>query len=277
MTAKQLDQPCHRKLTTGACMLRSLYVKDLAIVDEVEVAVGAGLSVVTGETGAGKSLLVDALVLLSGGRADAGVVRHGCERAELSAEFDISANPGLLDWLRDEELDDGQGCQLRRVIRSEGSSRAWINGRPVTLGQMKVLGAQLIEIHGQHEHQALLERARQLALLDAYADHHQQLQDLRTMVGEWKSIHERIAAISSHEDPNERIEWLNHQLAELDSIALAPEDLARLEETHRRLGELRPIDDRMQPSRRVAGCRFRIQPLPVAHARGRRKPSTGRP
>jgi DNA repair protein RecN (Recombination protein N) len=216
-------------------MLRSLYVKDLAIVDEVEVAVGAGLSVVTGETGAGKSLLVDALVLLSGGRADAGVVRHGCERAELSAEFDISANPGLLDWLRDEELDDGQGCQLRRVIRSEGSSRAWINGRPVTLGQMKVLGAQLIEIHGQHEHQALLERARQLALLDAYADHHQQLQDLRTMVGEWKSIHERIAAISSHEDPNERIEWLNHQLAELDSIALAPEDLARLEETHRRL------------------------------------------
>ena len=121
-------------------MLRSLYVKDLAIVDEVEVAVGAGLSVVTGETGAGKSLLVDALVLLSGGRADAGVVRHGCERAELSAEFDISANPGLLDWLRDEELDDGQGCQLRRVIRSEGSSRAWINGRPVTLGGRRAGG-----------------------------------------------------------------------------------------------------------------------------------------
>lgn len=216
-------------------MLRSLYVKDLAIVDEVEINFRAGLSVVTGETGAGKSLMVDALVLLSGGRAEAGMVRHGCERAELSAEFDLAANTPLLEWLRSEELDDGTSCQLRRVIRSEGSSRAWINGRPVTLGQMKSLGAQLIEIHGQHEHQALLERGQQLSLLDAFANHGEALIQLQSMASEWKSIHDRIATISRHDDPGERIDWLRHQLAELDAHALGAEDLARLEETHRRL------------------------------------------
>ncbi|MCB1574010.1 MAG: AAA family ATPase, partial [Xanthomonadales bacterium] len=128
-------------------MLRTLYVKDFAIVGEAEIGFGAGLTVVTGETGAGKSLLVDALLLLAGNRADASLVRHGCERAELSAEFDLGERADLRDWLREEALDDEEACQLRRVIRGEGSSRAWINGRPVTLAQLKALGERLIEIH----------------------------------------------------------------------------------------------------------------------------------
>ena len=127
-------------------MLESLYVKDFAIVGEAEIAFGPGLTVVTGETGAGKSLLVDALLLLAGGRAEAAMVRHGCERAELAAAFDLAARADLRDWLVAEDLDEDGACQLRRVIRSEGSSRAWINGRPVSLTQLKTLASGLIEI-----------------------------------------------------------------------------------------------------------------------------------
>ncbi len=152
-------------------MLETLFVKDFAIVGEAEIAFGNGLTVVTGETGAGKSLMVDALLLLSGQRADAGVVRHGSERAELIAQFKLDASHAAHAWLKNEEFDDADQCQLRRVIRSEGSSRAWINGRPATLSQMQELTAHLIEIHGQHEHQALLDKSAQLDLLDAFGGH----------------------------------------------------------------------------------------------------------
>ena len=121
-------------------MLETLYVKDFAIVGAADITLDRGLTVVTGETGAGKSLLVDALLLLAGNRADAGVVRHGCERAELIAEFSLADAAAARAWLSTEEFDDGDACQLRRVIRSEGSSRAWINGRPATLAQLQALG-----------------------------------------------------------------------------------------------------------------------------------------
>ncbi|MBK7013149.1 MAG: DNA repair protein RecN [Xanthomonadales bacterium] len=216
-------------------MLRSLYVKDFAIVGEAEISFDSGLTVVTGETGAGKSLLVDALLLLAGNRAEANLVRHGCERAELSAEFDLGKREDLLAWLRNEELDDEGACQLRRVIRSEGTSRAWINGRPVTLIQMKALGERLIEIHGQHEHQALLERNQQLALLDAFGAHGEALLAVQTLAREWRGVVARIKDISGGEDHAERIEWLSHQVQELDAHALTAPALAELEESHRRL------------------------------------------
>ncbi len=193
------------------------------------------MTVVTGETGAGKSLLVDALLLLAGGRAEAAMVRHGCERAELSAEFDLAGRADLQDWLAAEELDEDGACQLRRVIRSEGSSRAWINGRPVTLGQLKTLAAGLIEIHGQHEHQALLDRGQQLALLDAFGEHAADLAEAARLARGWRAAGARIAELSRGADHAERIEWLSHQVEELDRHALAPDDLAALEETHRRL------------------------------------------
>lgn len=216
-------------------MLRSLYVKDFAIVGEAEISFDSGLTVVTGETGAGKSLLVDALLLLAGNRAEASLVRHGCERAELSAEFEIGQREDLLAWLRNEELDDHKACQLRRVIRSEGTSRAWINGRPVTLAQMKALGERLIEIHGQHEHQALLERNQQLALLDAFGAHGDALLAVQTLAREWRAVVARIKDISAGADHAERIEWLRHQVEELDTHVLTAPALAELEESHRRL------------------------------------------
>src|SRR5690606_25385946 len=155
--------------------------------------------------------------------------------AELSAEFDLGGREDLIDWLRGEELDDDNACQLRRVIRSEGTSRAWINGRPVTLTQMKALGERLIEIHGQHEHQALLERGQQLALLDAFGRHGDVLAGVQSLAREWRAVVARIKDISGGNDHGERIEWLSHQVRELDTHALTAQALAELEETHRRL------------------------------------------
>ncbi len=216
-------------------MLESLYVKDFAIVGEAEIAFGPGMTVVTGETGAGKSLLVDALLLLAGSRADASMVRHGSERAELSAEFDLTGRADLAAWLVAEDLDEDGACQLRRVIRSEGSSRAWINGRPVTLTQLKMLAAGLIEIHGQHEHQALLDRGQQLALLDAFGGHAAELAEVARIARAWRTTAARITELSRGADHAERVEWLSHQVDELDRHALAPDALAVLEDTHRRL------------------------------------------
>ena len=216
-------------------MLQTLTVKDFAIVAEAEIAFGAGMTVVTGETGAGKSLLVDALLLLAGGRADASQVRHGCERAELAATFDLRDRADLLEWLKNEELDEDGACQLRRVIRSEGSSRAWINGRPVSLTQLKVLASGLIEIHGQHEHQALLEPGQQLALLDAFAGELPERAKVARIAKAWRDAGARIAELSRGADHVERIEWLTHQLDELDRHALSASDLNALEDEHRRL------------------------------------------
>jgi DNA repair protein RecN (Recombination protein N) len=216
-------------------MLQTLFVKDFAIVGEAEIGFGPGLTVVTGETGAGKSLMVDALLLLAGQRADAGVVRHGSERAELIADFDLTDAPAAKQWLADEEFDDGDGCQLRRVIRAEGASRAWINGRPATLAQMQALAERLIEIHGQHEHQALLDKASQLALLDAFGDHASLLQPVGALAARWRGIDARMRELQGGHDHSERIVLLSHQLEELDRHALDPAELEALNELHKRL------------------------------------------
>jgi DNA repair protein RecN (Recombination protein N) len=216
-------------------MLQTLFVKDFAIVGEAEIGFGAGLTVVTGETGAGKSLLVDALLLLAGDRADAGVVRHGSERAELIAEFSVADAPAARAWLASEEFDDGQTCQLRRVIRAEGTSRAWINGHPATLTQMQAVAEKLIEIHGQHEHQALLDRTSQLALLDAYGDHADTLASVVALAARWRGIETKMRALNTGDDHSGRIELLEHHLVELDRHAHAPAELASLNETHQRL------------------------------------------
>jgi DNA repair protein RecN (Recombination protein N) len=215
-------------------MISHLTLKDFAVVSAAELAFGPGMTVVSGETGAGKSLLVDALMWLTGARADAGIVRHGAERAELAAEFRLHDAPAALAWLRENELDDADGCQLRRVIRADGGSRAWINGRPATLGQLSELGSMLVEIHGQHEHQALLDRGQQLALLDAFGQHQALLARVREQALCWAAVDRELAELARAGDVGERLAWLQHQVDELARENLDPTDLDELLTAHRR-------------------------------------------
>ncbi|HSR64242.1 MAG TPA: DNA repair protein RecN [Xanthomonadaceae bacterium] len=215
-------------------MLRQLAIRDFAVVSATELEFGPGLTVISGETGAGKSLLVDALDFLSGSRADSGIVRHGAERAELSAQFDLGDAPEAAAWLREAELDEGDDCQLRRTLRADGGSRAWINGRPVTLAQLAELAGRLVEIHGQHEHQALLSRSSQLALLDAYGRHEAEATAVREAAQAWSSLLRERDLLSNQGDVSDRIGWLEHQLGELQRESLEPEAIAELVASHRR-------------------------------------------
>ena len=216
-------------------MLTHLYVRNFAVVEEAEIDFGTGLTVVTGETGAGKSLLVDALMLLSGARADSTLVRSGQKRAELSATFKLEGLANALAWLREQDLDEDDGCQLRRVLKAEGSSRAWINGRPATLAQLSELSSMLVEIHGQHEHQSLLSRHHQLDLLDAFADNGKQRDMVREQARDWRRIEARIRDLSGGEDRQSRIELLRHELSQLQQWVVPASDLADLEADHRRM------------------------------------------
>src|SRR5690606_21265087 len=215
-------------------MLTRLTIRDFAVVAAAELEFGPGLTVISGETGAGKSLLVDALGFLSGLRADSGMVRHGADRAELAAEFDLGDAPAALEWLREAEFDDGDECQLRRTLRADGGSRAWHNGRPATLAQLGALAATLVEIHGQHEHQALLSRASQLDLLDAFGSLQPQLQAVRDAARAWSTLQSERDELSRKGDVSERIAWLEHQLGELQRESLEPAAIVELTGSHRR-------------------------------------------
>ncbi len=217
-------------------MLKQLSVRDFAIVEAIDIEFGPGMTVISGETGAGKSLLVDALLLLSGARADAGMIRSGSERAELSAEFDLSAVRSARDWLAEQELDDGSTCLIRRVVRREGASRVWINGRAATAQSLAELAGHLVEIHGQHEHQRLLERPAQLDLLDRHGDHQAQLSAVGELATRWHDLrHQRAELIARAGDGGERAELLRQQWQELEAAATSPGELETLKQDHHRL------------------------------------------
>ena len=152
-------------------MLTHLQIRDFAIIDAAELELAAGLTALTGETGAGKSILVDAVLLAIGGRADAGVVRHGAERAEITATFELEKGAPARDWLAAQDIEADGEVMLRRVIGADGRSRAYVNGQPQPLNQVRALGELLLDVHGQQEFLTLIRRDTQRALVDAHGGH----------------------------------------------------------------------------------------------------------
>lgn len=232
-------------------MLLTLTLRNFVIVRELELEFRQGLTVLTGETGAGKSILIDALGLLLGDRADAGVVRHGAERAELAARFAIAGSALAQGWLTDNELagDDVDELLLRRVIDSSGKSRAWINGAQATLTQLKELGETLVEIHGQHEHQSLLKTDAQRNLLDAYGGTVTLARELGSVYRDWRKQADELAAAEADADAfeaeRERLQW---QVDEVAALGFTANEWPELQAEHKRLNHAASLIDGVQAS-----------------------------
>ena len=217
-------------------MLRFLQIRDFAIVDSLELEFGAGFTCISGETGAGKSILVGALGLLCGDRADSGSVRSGSERAELTATFELAETSPALAWLRETELDDGADCLLRRTISAGGRSRAWINGTAVTLGQLAELGEHLVEIHGQNEHLRLVRSAEQFRLLDGGGEYPAELERTRESFFHWQALEQEKQALLG-DTPLDAAEadLVRYQVEELEADMLSAAEFETLEQEHRML------------------------------------------
>ena len=218
-------------------MLRALSIRNFVIVERLDLEFGSGFTVLTGETGAGKSILIDALSLVLGERSDGGFVRQGCARAEISAEFNIEALPELARWLEDNDLaGESDVCLLRRVLESGGRSRVYVNGRPSTLQQVKELGEHLVDIHGQHEHQSLLRAAAQRDLLDAFAGAGALARDVEQAWRRWQDLARQRAEWEKNADAlaaeRERLQW---RVQELTQLAFSAEEWTELQADHRRL------------------------------------------
>lgn len=217
-------------------MLTHLYIRDYAIIDSLELEFGPGMTALTGETGAGKSILVEALGLVLGDRADSGVVRHGAERAEISARFDVAAHPETRRWLTERDFEAGDECIIRRVIGADGRSRGYVNGQPVPLATLCELGERLVDIHGQHEHHSLLRADAQRALLDEYAGNEALLARVTERFEAWRERRMRLDALrAAQADREARLDLLRFQVRELEQFAPVAGEYARLEEEHHRL------------------------------------------
>ncbi|MEO8145935.1 MAG: DNA repair protein RecN [Betaproteobacteria bacterium] len=218
-------------------MLRALTIRDFVIVERVELETGAGFTVLTGETGAGKSILVDAIELLVGGRADASLVREGAERAELSAEFDIANHAALQRFIGDAGLEGDPGSViLRRSIDRAGRSRCFVNGHAATLAQLKEAGERLVDIHGQHEHQSLLRPVAQRELLDAHADAEGLARDCADAWRGWQRL-EALATEAEQQFAKREAERedLREKLADLKKLGLKDSEWDGLAAQHQRL------------------------------------------
>jgi len=218
-------------------MLTSVHIRHLVTIDELSLELDSGLCALTGETGAGKSILIDSLGLVLGDKADSGLIRSGHEKAEVTATFDLSDSSEAEEWLRDLELlDEGSDCLVRRVLTTKGRSRAFINNTPATLSTLTQLGEKLVDIHGQHAHQSLLKAPYQRALLDAYAGNDKLLEKMQHCWRQWNSASQEFSRLQQQEDDRRsHIELLRFQLEELENLAVTEQEWQQLESEQRRL------------------------------------------
>jgi DNA repair protein RecN (Recombination protein N) len=220
-------------------VLLHIQIRDFAIIDAAELELASGLTVLTGETGAGKSILVDALLLAAGGRAGAEVVRHGADRAEVSATFTIANNPAARAWLAEQAIEhEDESVVLRRIVGSDGRSRAYVNGQTMPVQALRQLGETLVDIHGQMEYQSLMRRAAQRELLDQGGDYRELLVAVAEQHRAWSELREqRDRAAASAQDREARLELLRYHLNELKALDLKDKEIEELTAERQRLSQ----------------------------------------
>ena len=234
-------------------MLLNLAIQGYAVVDRLEVDLHPGMTAITGETGAGKSIMLDALGLCVGDRADPKAVRPGAARTDIAASFDVSQNTRARVWLAERDLDASGECILRRTISAEGRSRAYINGSPATLADCADLGQLLVDIHSQHAHQSLLRRPTQRSLLDTYAGGEALIVEVSETAQRWRVLQEEHARLAGKtEEADARKALLSYQIAELETLNPQPDEMDELEARHKLLANAAFIID--CASDIAAGC-----------------------
>ncbi|MCP5201649.1 MAG: DNA repair protein RecN [Gammaproteobacteria bacterium] len=256
-------------------MLTQLTVRNLVVVSEIDVEFERGLTVLSGETGSGKSILIEALGLALGERADSQLVRSGTERAEIAACFDLSDRAAARDTLQRLDADHGDECVLRRVVSRDGRSRAYVNGVPVTVQALHELGGLLVDVHSQHASLALLERDTQRTLLDAFGETGRECRQVQTTYAAWRETQDRLQALERDGQDRARLELLRYQVEELEAVRLDEAELAGIEDEHRRLANSASILEECTAVRAAlddddsgAGNALRAA---LAHARGLRR------
>ncbi|MGR9052939.1 MAG: DNA repair protein RecN [Gammaproteobacteria bacterium] len=223
-------------------MLLNLNITNLAVVEALDLDLNRGMSVLTGETGAGKSILLTALGLALGDRADAGYVRPHCQRAEINLEFDLEDAPSARAWLEENELDQDRQCLIRRIVNQDGRSKAYINNRPVTLQALQQISEKLVEIHGQHAHLTLLRADEQQRLLDDFAKNHSLLDRVNQCYRQWHDSKQELdELLQARDERDQRQELLRFQIEELQQLGLDHFNYAEITEEHSKLAHLGEI------------------------------------
>ena len=226
-------------------MLSHLTIRSLAVIDNLEFECAAGMIALTGETGAGKSIVVDALALLLGARASSDMIRAGADRAEVCGVFETTSNAAARAWLARRDLEEDAGeCIVRRVVGPGSRSRSFVNHRPVPAQLLRELGEHLVDIHGQHEHHLLLDRDRQRVIVDDFGGHHELLVQVAETAGRWQELRRELAEIAAQdEDRTSRLDFLRFQLDELEGLGLDADEPERLASEQRRLANAESILD----------------------------------
>lgn len=217
-------------------MLKNIHIKHFTIITELDLELNSGLTVLTGETGAGKSILIDALALVLGERADTSLIQQESDRCEITAIFDVT--PAVKNWLAEQDLDNGEDCFIRRVLSRDGRSRSAINGRPCSLQEVRELGSLLVQIHGQNQHTQLLKNDYQRELLDNFAQHLSLCEAVQEAHRQWKQAKNQLAAClqtEKNQGHEAEKELLSFQIQELSHLGLGQEELTQLALEHQNL------------------------------------------
>lgn len=263
-------------------MLNHISISNYAIVDQLNLDVHSGMTALTGETGAGKSIVLDALSLVLGGRSDSDCVRHGTTRADIRASFDLQRIPAAMQWLQQHDYStEGEDCEciLRRIITKEGRSRGYINGVPVTLAELKSLGSMLVDIHAQHAHQSLLKKSNHSQLLDEFANSLDLAQEVARIAQQYQRIQAELhTLVTQQQEQDERTQLLQYQLEELEQLNLQLDEVPQLEQEHHQQAQAETMltacdyivqicshDDHHSVLQQLSSCLQKLSALSVDH------------